>query len=135
MIALYHEVPWEVYCDNGPESLGVYWTWLTSIRNKPIVPLVPTIELRTTLIVDGFALSTTTADLRAMFTPYGSGVSCRIVIDHCGNSLRYGYVVMDSDDHADNAIKALSGKAPAGLPITVAKAPDPSLTPPPKHTT
>jgi len=44
-------------------------------------------------------------------------------------------VVMDSDDHADHAIKALSGKAPAGLPITVAKAPDPSLTPPPKHTT
>jgi len=27
---------------------------------------------------------------------------------------------MDSEDHADNAIKALSGKERAGLPITVA---------------
>ena len=87
------------------------------------------------LIVDGLSLSTTADDLTQLFTPFGSVVSCRIVVDHCGNSLRYGYVVMDSEDHADNAIKALSGKERAGLPITVAKAPDPSLTPPPKHAT
>jgi len=72
------------------------------------------------LIVDGLSLSTTADDLTQLFTPFGSVVSCRIVVDHCGNSLRYGYVVMDSEDHADNAIKALSGKERAGLPITVA---------------
>jgi RNA recognition motif-containing protein len=77
-------------------------------------------ESTTTLIVDGLALFTTAADLQAMFTPFGSVVSCRIVVDHCSNSLRYGYVVMDSADHADNAIKALNGQASAGLPITVA---------------
>ena len=82
------------------------------------------------LIVDGLSLSTTADDLRQLFTPFGSVVSCRIVVDHCGNSLRYGYVVMDSDDHADNAIKALSGKARAGFPITVAQAPVPSHSTP-----
>lgn len=80
----------------------------------------PTIRPMTALIVDGLTLSATADDLRRMFRTFGSVVSCRIVLDHFGNSLRYGYVIMDSEDHADNAVKALNGKASIGLPITVA---------------
>jgi len=38
---------------------------------------------------------------------------------HCGHSLRYGYVVMDTEDNALKAIEALNGKTLVGLPITV----------------
>jgi len=71
------------------------------------------------LIVDGLALSFTSSDLQDIFMPFGSVVWARVVRDHCGHSLRYGYVVMDTEDNALKAIEALNGKTVAGLPITV----------------
>jgi polyadenylate-binding protein len=71
------------------------------------------------LIVDGLALSITSADLQDLFMPFGLVAWARVVRDHCGHSLRYGYVVMDTVDNALKAIEALNGKTLAGLPITV----------------
>lgn len=86
-----------------------------------------TVPSQSALIIDGLSLSTTADDLRAMLSPYGSVVWCRIAVDRLGKSLRYGYVVMDTEDHARKALEALNGKTPAGLPITVGLAPVPSL--------
>ena len=86
-----------------------------------------TADPQSALIIDGFSLSTTADDLREMLSPYGTVVWCRIARDRWGNSLRHGYVVMDTEDHARQALEALNGKTPAGLPITVGLAPVPSL--------
>ena len=77
------------------------------------------VEPTTALIVDGLALLVTSDDLREAFMPFGSVVWVRVVRDHCGHSLRYGYVVMDTESHALKAIEAINGKTFAGLPITV----------------
>ena len=75
----------------------------------------------TSLIIDGLKLSTTADDLRQLFLPFGSIVSCHIAVDRYANSLRYGYVVMDTEEDALKAIDSLNGKSVAGLSITVAK--------------
>ena len=89
--------------------------------------LMNTVASQSALIIDGLSLSATADDLREMLTPYGTVVWCRIALDRWGNSLRYGYVVLDTQDHARQALEALNGKTPAGLPITVGFAPVPSL--------
>ena len=86
-----------------------------------------TADPQSALIIDGLSLSTTADDLREMLSPYGTVVWCRIALDRWGKSLRYGYVVMDTEGHAREALEALNGKAPAGLPITVGLTPVPSL--------
>ena len=86
-----------------------------------------TADPQSALIIDGFSLSTTADDLREMLSPYGTVVWCRIAVDRLGKSLRYGYVVMDTEEHARKALEALSGKTSAGLPITVGLTPVPSL--------
>lgn len=88
-----------------------------------------TAELTTALIVDGFALSVTSAYLRDLFMAFGSVVRVRVVRDHCGYSLRYGYGVLDTESHALKAIEALSGKTLAGLPISVTLTAMPPLSP------
>jgi RNA recognition motif-containing protein len=71
------------------------------------------------LIVDGLALSVGSSDLQDLFMQFGSVAWVRVVRDRYGHSLRYGYVVMDTDDNALKAIEALNGKTLAGLPIAV----------------
>jgi len=78
-----------------------------------------TLDSHSALIVDGLALSVASSDLRELFMPFGSVVWVRVVRDHCGHSIRYGYVVMDAEANALKAIEALHGKNVAGLPITV----------------
>lgn len=68
------------------------------------------------LIVDGLALSVASSDLQDIFMPFGSVVWARVARDHCGHSLRYGYVVMDTEDNALKAIEALNGKTLAAVP-------------------
>ena len=89
--------------------------------------LMNTVASQPALIIDGLSLSATSDDLREMLSPYGTVVWCRIAVDRLGKSLRYGYVVMDTEDHARKALEALNGKTPAGLPITVGLTPVPSL--------
>ena len=93
----------------------------------PTVTLMNTVASQSALIIDGLSLSATADDLREMLSPYGTVVWCRIALDRWGISLRYGYVVMDTEDHALKAIHALKGKTLAGLPITCALAPVPQL--------
>ena len=93
----------------------------------PTVTLMNTVASQSALIIDGLSLSATADDLREMLSPYGTVVWCRIALDRWGKSLRYGYVVMDTEDHARQALEALSGKTLAGFPITVGFAPVPSL--------
>ena len=86
-----------------------------------------TTELPIALIVDGLALSATSADLKELFMPFGSVVWCRIALDRWGNSLRYAYVVMDTEGTATKAVEALNGATLAGLPITVTRTGVPPL--------
>ncbi|WP_447987583.1 RNA recognition motif domain-containing protein [Nitrospira sp. Nam74] len=85
------------------------------------------VSSQSALIIDGLSLSATVDDLRDMLAPYGSVVWCRIAVDRLGNSLRYGYVMMDTEENASEALQALTGKMFAGLPITVALAEAPGL--------
>lgn len=109
------------------QRLRVPGTRLTNVSNQPTVPAMNTVASQSAIIIDGLSLSVTSDDLREMLSPYGSVVWCRIAVDRWGNSLRYGYVVMDTEHSALKAIEALNGKMPAGLPITVALAPVPLL--------
>lgn len=71
------------------------------------------------LIVDGFPLSMTSEDLREVFLPFGTVVWARVVTDRYGQSLTYGYVVMESDEQAARAIEGLHGKLTGGRKLLV----------------
>ncbi|WP_447983814.1 RNA recognition motif domain-containing protein [Nitrospira sp. Nam74] len=86
-----------------------------------------TIDVGTTLFVDGLALSVTSEDLRELFMSFGSVAWCRVARDHCGISLRLGYVAMDNEDNATRATEALNGTIVAGLQITVTRTTVPPL--------
>ena len=93
----------------------------------PTVGYMLTVQTMTALLVDGLALSATADDLKRMFTPFGSVLWCRVAVDHCGQPLRYGYVAMDTEDHAEKAISALNGQLTAGFTITIARTAPPPL--------
>jgi RNA recognition motif-containing protein len=88
-------------------------------RYKAYHRVMESLDSHSALIVDGLALSLASSDLQDLFMPFGSVVWARVARDHCGHSLRYGYVVMDTKDNALKAIETLNGKTLAGLPITV----------------
>ena len=78
------------------QRLRVPGTRLTNVSNQPTVPAMNTVASQSAIIIDGLSLSVTSDALREMLSPYGSVVWCRIAVDRWGNSLRYGYVVMDT---------------------------------------
>jgi RNA recognition motif-containing protein len=56
------------------------------------------------LFVDGLPLNYTASDLQALFAQVGAVVSCRLVTDGTGQSLRCGYVEMASHREAERAL-------------------------------
>ena len=75
------------------------------------------------IFVGNFSFSTTEADLRQMFEPYGAVDSVTVVTDRdTGRSRGFGFVEMPNNGEADAAITALNGKEAGGRPLTVNEA-------------
>lgn len=63
---------------------------------------------------------TTGDDLRDLFEDFGNVTSAKVVMDkETGNSKRFGFVEMDDDQAAEQAIRALDGKEFDGAQIVV----------------
>lgn len=75
------------------------------------------------IFVGNFAFSTTEADLRQLFEPFGAVENVTVVTDRdTGRSRGFGFVEMPNNNEADAAIAALNGKASGGRPLTVNEA-------------
>ncbi len=75
------------------------------------------------IFVGNFSFSTTEADLRQWFEPYGAVDSASVVTDRdTGRSRGFGFVEMPNNNEAEAAITALNGKDAGGRPLTVNEA-------------
>jgi cold-inducible RNA-binding protein len=75
------------------------------------------------LFVGNFSFTTTEADLRQWFEPYGAVDSASVVTDRdTGRSRGFGFVEMTNNGEADAAITALNGKDIGGRALTVNEA-------------
>lgn len=62
-------------------------------------------------------------ELEQLFAAYGAVSSCKIIVDkYSGRSKGFGFVTMDNDDEANNAIKELNETALKSRDITVNEA-------------
>jgi RNA recognition motif-containing protein len=62
-------------------------------------------------------------ELKSMFEEFGEVASARIISDkYSGKSKGFGFVVMNNDDEAARAIKALNGKTMNNRNIVVSEA-------------
>jgi cold-inducible RNA-binding protein len=76
-----------------------------------------------TLYVGNISYSMKEEELRKSFGQFGEVVSVKIIIDkRTGKSKGYGFVEMDSDASADEALKNMNGKELAGRNVKVNKA-------------
>lgn len=75
------------------------------------------------IFVGNFAFSTTEADLRALFEPYGTIDSASVVTDReTGRSRGFGFVEMGNKAEAEKAIEGLNGKESGGRTLNVNEA-------------
>jgi RNA recognition motif-containing protein len=75
------------------------------------------------IFVGNFSFSTTEADLRQWFAPYGAVESVSVVTDRdTGRSRGFGFVEMPNNNEAEAAIAALNGSDSAGRALTVNEA-------------
>ena len=75
------------------------------------------------IFVGNFSFSTTEADLREWFEPYGAIDSATVVTDRdTGRSRGFGFVEMQNNSEADAAITALNGRDSGGRALTVNEA-------------
>jgi RNA recognition motif-containing protein len=77
----------------------------------------------TKLYVGNLPFSTTEAELRSMFEPFGEVTSASIVMDReTGRPRGFGFIEMSSADQAKAAINGLHGKNVGGRDLTVNEA-------------
>ena len=75
------------------------------------------------IFVGNFSFSTTEADLRQWFEPYGAVDTASVVTDRdTGRSRGFGFVEMPNNGEAEAAITALNGKDHGGRALTVNEA-------------
>jgi RNA recognition motif-containing protein len=75
------------------------------------------------LYVGNLTFETTTGDLEQLFGAYGTVQSAQVITDRdTGRSKGFGFVEMGSDQEAQAAIAALSGKEVNGRSLTVNEA-------------
>ena len=75
------------------------------------------------IYVGNFSFSTTEAELRQWFEPYGAVESATVVTDRdTGRSRGFGFVEMTTNSEADAAIAALNGQDNGGRALTVNEA-------------
>lgn len=62
------------------------------------------------LFVGGLPYSVTSSQLEEIFSKFGKVVSCDVIIDrYSGKSKGFGFVEMENDKEADEAIEKLNG--------------------------
>jgi RNA recognition motif-containing protein len=75
------------------------------------------------LYVGNLTFDVTDSDLLKLFEPFGSVESAQVIMDReTGRSKGFGFVEMGSDQEAQAAIQALSGKDHGGRALTVNEA-------------
>lgn len=75
------------------------------------------------MYVSNLGYSITDASLRKLFEPFGPVSSAKIIMDReTGNSRGFGFVEMDSDEDAKQAMEKLNGKEVDGRAISVSVA-------------
>jgi cold-inducible RNA-binding protein len=75
------------------------------------------------LYVGNLTYGVNSSDLEKMFEPYGTVQSAQVITDRdTGRSKGFGFVEMGSDQEAQAAIAALSGKEVDGRQLTVNEA-------------
>jgi cold-inducible RNA-binding protein len=75
------------------------------------------------LYVGNLPYSTSDSDLERLFEPHGTVQSAQVIMDRdTGRSKGFGFVEMGSDQEAQAAIAALSGKDVDGRALTVNEA-------------
>ena len=82
---------------------------------------------RSALIVDGLALSLTAEDLAELFKPFGTILLTQVALDPFRRSLGFGYVIMETEDGASQAIQALDGHTVAGRALHIVRTQVPPL--------
>ena len=77
----------------------------------------------TKMFVGGLPFAMTDDQLNQLFASFGTVVSASVVMDKfTGRSRGFGFVEMDNDDEAQNAIKELDGSDVDGRKINVSVA-------------
>ena len=75
------------------------------------------------IYVGNLPWSSTSASLETLFSAHGTVTSAEVISDReTGRSRGFGFVEMDSDEAAQQAIEALNGTEVDGRPITVNEA-------------
>jgi len=75
------------------------------------------------IYVGNLDFKVTEQQLEKIFSEFGQVESARIITDKfSGRSKGFGFVVMDDDSEANNAIKSLNGKDFNSRPLTVNEA-------------
>src|SRR3954469_17460019 len=75
------------------------------------------------LYVGNLTYGVSISDLEQMFAPYGTVQSAQVIMDRdTGRSKGFGFVEMGSDQEAQPAIAAMSGKEVDGRQLTVNEA-------------
>jgi RNA recognition motif-containing protein len=75
------------------------------------------------LYVGNLAYAVTDSDLEQMFAPHGTVQSAQVIMDReTGRSKGFGFVEMSTDQEAQAAIAAMSGKEMDGRNLTVNEA-------------
>ena len=75
------------------------------------------------LYVGNLSYKVTSEDLQLLLSQFGQVQSAEVIMDRMtGRSKGFGFVEMGSDDEAQSAIAALSGKEHEGRPLTVNEA-------------
>lgn len=76
--------------------------------------------MSTNIFVGNLPFSTGSNELEELFTQYGVVSRAQVITDRdTGRSRGFGFVEMDSDDEAQNAIQALDGTDLGGREIRV----------------
>lgn len=75
------------------------------------------------LYVGNLAFSVTDDELMQAFTSFGTVASARVVMDRMsGRSKGFGFVELEDDSQADEAINKMNGQTIAGRPVRVSEA-------------
>ncbi len=79
--------------------------------------------MATKLFVGNLSFNTMEDDLRQLFAPHGTVVSCSVITDKFTSKSRgFAFVEMGSQDEANKAIAALNGQDCDGRALTVNEA-------------
>lgn len=80
-------------------------------------------EMAKKLYVGNLAFSVTDDELMQAFTSFGNIASARVVMDRMtGRSKGFGFVEMEDDGQADEAINKMNGQTIGGRPVRVSEA-------------